>query len=141
MQGSNLPKIDFSANWNNKLLCQIFPTMRLANPDKYVVGRIYNCFLGKDFIGRVELVKINQFKLQSISDEVAFVDTGKSASYLRTLLQNFYPRANWHTQKLYWLWFKHLDNEKTRENIIEQRQKQLNLFPAQIATPKPFSTR
>lgn len=33
--------INFSTNWNGKLGCQAFTTIRLYNPGKYVEGRVY----------------------------------------------------------------------------------------------------
>lgn len=128
MQGSNLPQIKFSSLWNGcKPLLDIFPTFRLANADKYRVGRLYNCYVGKHFIGRVELVRIDTISYHKITEGMAFVDVGKPLPYLKNLLNKFYPKANWSVQKLYWLWFKHLDHEKTRDNLIHQRSGKLGI--------------
>lgn len=128
MEGSNLPRINFVANWNNKLWNEMFPTMRPANPAKYQVGQIYNCYLKDEFYGRVQLMEILNVSYPKINNRMAFADCGRPAAYLKTLLSKFYPKANWSTQKLYWLWFKHLDHEKTRTEATKTHVEQLSLF-------------
>lgn len=67
-----LPTIDFSYNWNGKLNCNSFTTIRLANPNKYQIGLDY-------------LVKLNtserpqQIELQSQYSNVAYI--GSETSY------------------------------------------------------------
>ena len=40
-------KITFSSNWNNKLACRYFTTIRLHNPNLYKVNEFYEIILRK----------------------------------------------------------------------------------------------
>lgn len=45
MSGTTTRSIKFSYNWNQKLNCKAFTTIRIHNDGKYVVGEIYNVYL------------------------------------------------------------------------------------------------
>lgn len=133
---SSLPKIKFTQNWNHKLCLDVFPTFRLADREKYQLNRVYDCFLKDEFWGRVELVKILSYRLADITDAMSYLDVGHPATYLKSVFYRMYKNknVNWNTQQLFWLLFKHLNHEQTRDNTIQQRSEQpagqIDLFTA-----------
>ncbi len=91
--------IRFNTNWNNKLNCKSFSTIRLSSPNKYKVGKIYNILLvdksgkaSKNF-GFAKLLSINEFLLENISPAMCLLDTNyeKEAftQMFKTMYKNF----------------------------------------------------
>lgn len=85
-----LTTIEFSENWNGKLLLDVFTTIRLENPDKYIQGNVYEVMLRGDLLGRAKLSMIHYFFYKNLNERTARIDTGKSLHYLQTLLNRFY---------------------------------------------------
>ena len=90
----------FSTNWNNKLGCPAFGTIRLDNEKKYAVGRRFSVTLNGREIGTARAVSVRRFAHAHITESLAYLDTGFGAAYLRTLLAKMYPNTNWERQWL-----------------------------------------
>lgn len=77
MEGDDLSfalsgKINFSYNWNNKLNCNYFTTLRLS--DAHSVGSKYAiCLKGKQ-IGTGEIMAKKYLKLNQINDFIGYLD-------------------------------------------------------------------
>ena len=88
-------QIKFTYNWNNKLHCKAFTTLRLHN-DKYVVGQAYEIYLknGKEwtFKGTAELKAKRTFKKSRINEFIAFLDTGYSSGKCQEIIGKMYNR-------------------------------------------------
>ena len=73
--------IRFNTNWNNKLNCNSFSTIRLSSPNKYKEGEIYNILQvdksGKAIknYGFARLLSINEFLLDNITPAMCLLDT------------------------------------------------------------------
>lgn len=72
-----LPNIDFSCNWNNKLNCKAFTTIRLFNA-KTKVGNSYNIRLKGEVIKTAIVRDIKTFRLPQLTEYMAYLDTGYS---------------------------------------------------------------
>ena len=95
-------KLLFTDNWNNKLNCSSFSTIRIWSSQKYVIGRVYDIFLldksgetqikGKNYIylGQAELGASVKILYPYINEVHAQLDTGRNLDWLRTLLKSFY---------------------------------------------------
>lgn len=96
-----MDKLNFSFNWNNKLACSFFTTIRLKNP-KYHVGAKFSACLKDKALKEVEVVAVKHLKLTEINDYIAGLDTGYDAVECRQLIKNMYKNkvADWNNQEL-----------------------------------------
>lgn len=90
----SIENIRFSYNWNNKLHCQAFTTLRLHNPRKYQVGKKLDIYLREKtkwtFIAQGEIKEIKTFKASKINDFIAFLDTGYNREECLKIIQRMY---------------------------------------------------
>lgn len=86
--------IKFSTNWNNKLDCKCFTTIRLNNDKKYRVGEIYDIYLNEKYLGKAELIEKRKIHLQKINNFIAYLDTGYSAAKCKDMLKRMYKNTN-----------------------------------------------
>lgn len=100
-------KLTFSFNWNNKLDCNAFTTIRLRNDNKYYKGASFNTVLaqkGKEEInkGDVMVEEVKHFKIDKINEFVALLDTGYCRAdcikTIQTMYKNIVP--DWNKQDL-----------------------------------------
>jgi hypothetical protein len=82
-------KIDFSYNWNNKLNCKCFTTLRLKN-EKYKVGNVYEITLKGGTMFFAKIIAIKTLKISHINDFIAAIDTGYSADEMKQLIKTMY---------------------------------------------------
>lgn len=94
--------LDFMYNWNNKLDCTYFTTLRLES-NKYQVGSIFKVNLKTVYKKSVEVVEIKKIKLEQINDFIAALDTGYSRTKCIELIQTMYKNKGikWDTQIMY----------------------------------------
>ena len=96
------PTINFTHNWNSKLFCKCFTTIRLKNDYKYQVGRTYHIQLGGKDIGPGVIAAISDFKLSGLNNFMAQIDTGYSVEAAKQVILTMYKNRglNWDTQLL-----------------------------------------
>jgi hypothetical protein len=95
--------LKFSTNWNNKLNCNSFTTLRLRNDNKYYAGAKINIWLGNIYKGKGTILGVSLYTLDKINEYVARIDTGYSAEECRKIILQMYknkPDINWATQQL-----------------------------------------
>ena len=95
--------LKFSYNWNNKLNCNSFTTLRLRNDNKYYPGAKVHIWFGNTYKGKATIVGIHFYTLDKINEFVARLDTGYSAEECREIIMKMYkdkPNINWATQQL-----------------------------------------
>lgn len=99
--GNKMDKIEFSYNWNNKLNCMAFTTLRLFNK-KYTIGQTYTIKLNGVDICKATIVDIKPIRLEQVNNYIAYLDTGynreKCIDIIRTMYKN--SNINWDTQQL-----------------------------------------
>jgi hypothetical protein len=96
-------KLDFSYNWNNKLRCRTFTTIRLKNGKKYYPGACFEVCLQGYPKGKAKVVDVKTMKLKDISNWIAYLDTGYTALETMDIIKKMYknkPYINWDTQEL-----------------------------------------
>lgn len=97
----NPDKLEFSTNWNNKLDCTYFTTLRLSG--RFSVGDKIEVWEKKTFKGEAQVVKKIALLLKDISDIMAYLDTGYSAEETRSIIKKIYPKiTNWDTTPIYY---------------------------------------
>lgn len=86
--------LTFSTNWNKKLGCDAFTTLRMSN--KYEPGDAVRILLQKkkgdppEVIGLGKVHGKRKIKITDINDFLAYVDTGYNAEETRGILHNMY---------------------------------------------------
>lgn len=100
-------KLNFSYNWNNKLDCNVFTTLRLKS-ERYKVGNKFRLFLKEDHKKDVEIIAVKHFPLSNITDYIAGLDTGYTAPERQALIKKMYTNKNidWSSQQLAFVLFK-----------------------------------
>lgn len=101
-----LEKISFLYNWNNKLSCNVFTTVRIKNDRKYRLNDVYEITLtsSKDKTpiaqGNAQIVLIHDFLLSKTTEGISLIDTGYIKEKFIELVKTMYKNAkiNFDTQ-------------------------------------------
>src|SRR3990167_7597026 len=95
-------KLTFSFNWNNKLDCNCFTTLRLSN--RFNICDKVEILLKEKFISQGEIIGKKELQsIELINEFIARIDTGYSAHECKQILKTMYKNKNidWEKQKLY----------------------------------------
>lgn len=88
-------RIEFSKNWNNKLLCDIFSTIR-PSYKKYDIGEEFDIRIGEKFFCYAKVLKSEIITLKDlISSGAHLVDTGLSGRDFLVLMSSMYSKKSW----------------------------------------------
>lgn len=87
---ATVQNLRFSHNWNHKLLCNYWTTLRLWNAKKYQVGYVYEVYLKDEFLGQAELVSMRRTKASKLNQFVCGLDTGYSVPQTQEILSRMY---------------------------------------------------
>lgn len=98
--------INFSTNWNNKLDCKCFTTLRLKNPKKYQLNKQYLINLKKNAIKKAEIIAIKTIYFKDINEYIASLDTGYSLEETKNIILKMYPNIKTQTQPFYFILLK-----------------------------------
>ena len=85
--------LKFIYNWNNKLECNYFTTIRLASTENirfYDEGKDFNIFLKGKPIGSACIVKTRVSPLSFIDTEILMCDVGYSKQTFFDIVQKMY---------------------------------------------------
>jgi len=91
-------KIKFTKNWNNKLDCDIFSTIRKSTPSKYkyYMKNLYKYFeveLAGHVVTAVKLIYVKKLKWQDIPPYLLMLDTGEeNFEKIIKIFKSFYGR-------------------------------------------------
>lgn len=88
--------IHFSYNWNNKLDCNIFTTIRIYNKQKHYIGAQFNITwqFEKETIELEprQIVLLNTFTLDKFTPGMALIDTGYDLPEAKAIIMNMYHK-------------------------------------------------
>ncbi len=90
--------IKFTKNWNNKLDCRAFFTIRLKDETKYKVGEIYKIEdKNNSNVERTGVIRdITDFPIKRLKDQMSLIDMGVTADLGMKILKDLYPEvADW----------------------------------------------
>ncbi len=88
-------RIEFSKNWNNKLLCSVFSTIR-PSYKKYNVDDVFDIRIGERFFCYAKVLKSDKKTLKDLISSGAYlVDTGMNEKDFFSLMSNMYSKKNW----------------------------------------------
>ena len=104
--------IKYSFNWNNKLFCIAWSTIRLYNEKKYKIGEIYNHVLVNKKDNPIltkpgKLLYYYFFSIKDMTEAIALLDTGYTKEEAIKMLKIMYKNKNinWENQKLSFMVF------------------------------------
>lgn len=89
-----MDKMNFSYNWNNKLDCHAFTTLRICNPSKHIVGNKVEIILKDKVIGPGTIMAVNRFHLDKINPFISYLDTGYSVDECKKIIRTMYPKVD-----------------------------------------------
>ena len=100
--------INFSTNWNNKLDCIAFTTIRLKNSTKYQIGKEYEIHLKNTLKKRARIEGIKLIYFHQINEYIAYIDTGYSSEEEKKIIKKMYSNINLKTQPFSFILLKSL---------------------------------
>lgn len=90
--------LTFSYNWNNKLNCDCFTTLRLHNSNKFKEGNTFKIVLKQhgqeNNIGLAKVSKVYPTRLQNLSDHACMLDTGYTKEDTINIVKNMYKNMS-----------------------------------------------
>lgn len=92
--------LKFSYNWNHKLDCHAFTTIRIYNPDKHYVGQSVRLLLKDQEMGTGLIHGVNAFYLASLNPFMSYIDTGYSVEETASIIRRMYPKVNFSTTRM-----------------------------------------
>lgn len=91
--------LKFTSNWNNKLDCHAFTTIRMYNPSKHFVGNGVNILLKEESKGTGVIMEVRRFLLADLNPYVAYLDTGYSVPECQEILRKMHSKIDTRTYK------------------------------------------
>jgi hypothetical protein len=98
----NMKRISFSRNWNKKLNCSAFSTIRLHSDLKYRTGARYIIEHAGKIYGIARIIDRRSILISQINNAVAYMDTGYGIERTKEIIRTIYSdkNINWETQLL-----------------------------------------
>jgi len=95
-------RLEFSTNWNHKLDCDFFTTLRLSG--RFQIGQVVEVWEKKTFRGAYRIVgKKRLANISQINDWMGYLDTGYNGEKTQEIIRTMYPKiTNWDYQAVYY---------------------------------------
>ncbi len=93
------PELKFTYNWNNKLECTAFTTIRIS--PKYKVGDKYRIYLNNDYKGLARIVAVKGLLVEQMTETMALIDTAYTKAETINILKNMYKTYDFQTKPIY----------------------------------------
>ena len=110
--------IKFTHNWNKKLTCTFFTTLRLENKNKYKVDETYEIRLmhkGRYTPhGHAQITEIRTLKLHQLNNFICGLDSGYSIEETVNLIYTMYKNSvtDFEKQKFFLILLKRVEPQK-----------------------------
>lgn len=119
--------LTFSYNWNQKLYCRSFSTVRIENPKKYILNHEYEVILKPKgnkapvSMGIAVLKHISHFYLFSVNPGISYIDSNLAPDDFKKLVWTMYKAKNidWNITRLSFLVFQYLLPTTPERNQID----------------------
>lgn len=126
MDNKELKVLNFNYNWNTKLRCRSFTTIRLRNDAKYFKGARFSITLQNYQKGIAKVIDVKFMTLDKVSEWIARLDTGYSAKECKEIIKTMYknkPLIDWKTQELAYVLLK-WENQEGMNHLFEELGKE-----------------
>lgn len=109
----------FSNNWNGKLNCECFTTIRLADRTKYYPGARKRVILKGQLKGFATILQVKPFLLEELNEFTARIDTGLSLQQCADVIRTMYKHrpVNWKMQPLALILLQY-DKDKAQTSLF-----------------------
>lgn len=104
-----MEQIHFSKNWNNKLDCEAFTTLRMPN-ERYQISQLFEISLNGEINGHARIAAITYLNLEDITEYIARLDTGCCVEDCKNIIRTIYPSADFTQQQLAYLLLVRVEN-------------------------------
>lgn len=111
-----MKKLNFSYNWNNKLHCKYFTTLRLRQ-GKYQVGDQYEIMLKDKFMGIGEIMAIKHLYINDINEYIAGLDTGYPVEDTIKIIRTMYKKVDLSVQQLSLILIRKIKMKETQGEL------------------------
>jgi hypothetical protein len=115
-----LQKLNFERNYNNKLRCRVFTSLRLPH-EKLKVGARFEITLGGYYKGTAKIIGVDHIRGGELPFLKAKLDTGFDVKETMQILKDCYknrPCINWATQELTLLYLEWEGQERMSDIFI-----------------------
>lgn len=113
-----MEQIKFSTNWNNKLDCLYYTTIRLGN-FKYQLGRDYDIVLKEKHLHIAQIKQIRIRSLWEIDEHEFMLDTGYEKIESLNIIMGMYKNIDWNKQRVFYMTLKRIDIYNKSTQAIE----------------------
>lgn len=96
-------RLEFEQNWNNKLNCNSFTTIRLHDPRKYCIDAVMSVYLKGIWKGDAKVIDVKTISLDQMNNYISLLDLGLCPDKAKETIRSLYkkqPYVNWQTQQL-----------------------------------------
>ncbi|MCX6208346.1 MAG: hypothetical protein NTZ59_02295 [Bacteroidetes bacterium] len=103
--------IKFSQNWNGKLHCKFFTTIRLAQSQRFFIGKMVDIFLKEQRLFDANIVSVIECLIDDLPEEICYINTGYNKQATVELMKKIYSAKNidWSNQKLHIIFLENLN--------------------------------
>ncbi|HRK00994.1 MAG TPA: hypothetical protein PL089_15395 [Ignavibacteria bacterium] len=105
--------LEFTYNWNNKLDCKCFTSIRLS--DRYRVGEEFKIILINKKVPQVKgvarIIEIKEFYLHQLNTFIAALDTGYSVPECKKIIERMYKNTDFENKQLKLILFLKIDSK------------------------------
>ncbi len=113
-----MQKLEFSTNWNGKLDCKCFTTIRIYNPQKHYRGAKFDVFLKSLYKAKVEVLSASVMNITDLTDFVCYLDTGYSRAETISILQKMYARIDLKNTPIAIVLLKKIEQPKPKQTEL-----------------------
>ena len=113
-----MEKLEFTTNWNNKLDCKCFTTIRIFNPSKHFKGNQFEINLKKKFKGKAIVLGIIKAYLKDLNDYMCYLDTGYNREETTQLFLRMYPKIDFRHQQIVVILLKKIEPLKPQQTNL-----------------------
>lgn len=86
-----MERLNFKTNWNNKLNCKVFSTIRPQIPEKnYKLDKKYEIYLNKEFKGIAKIILLENYHISFLTDIECLLDTGYKKDETLKIIEKMY---------------------------------------------------
>lgn len=118
--------LEFSSNWNGKLQCQIFHTLRRSS--RFDVGDKAEVHLNGKLLGVAECISKERYaNASSIPETICYLDTGYSKPETITILGRMYKTEDPDIMPIYGYLFEYVRITAEKKNLKPVVQLALNI--------------
>lgn len=108
-------RLEFEENFNGKLNCRCFTTIRLHHPVRNAIGAVKQIYLKGIWKGNAKILQASTITLDRINLPMAKLNSGLMPEECRRLIRNLYrnrPGINWEAQQLDYLLLEYINESK-----------------------------